>query len=121
MRFYLPHGMLKRTDVDLSDLTTVKQTGEPRWDPEVPDVLVVPTDREPTKAERAKIKRRLTTVDPLDEDLHTQIANVRDDLAKFAALTKPTTKQTEDAVKSLCKAVGALVDLHLREPNGIDG
>lgn len=67
MRLYLPNGLLKRTDADLSDLTASQRTCEPHWDTEEADVLVIPMDPEPPEGEQAAIRRRLVTTDAADE------------------------------------------------------
>lgn len=67
MRLYLPNGMLKRADADLSDLTASQRTGTAYWDPQQVDVLVIPLDPEPTPEEAEAIRRRLVTADADDE------------------------------------------------------
>ena len=64
MRLYLPDGMLKRPNADLSDITRSKIVGRPYWDG---DWAIFPFDKEPTKAEQDRIRRRLVTVDAADE------------------------------------------------------
>lgn len=77
MRLYLPNGLSKRPAADLSDVTTAKRTGDPYWDPNEADWLVLPLDREPTKAEAEKIRRRITTADAAEEALLTDIVATR--------------------------------------------
>lgn len=67
MRFYLPRGLLKRAQVDLSDLTESRRVGDCHWDPAEVDVLVCPMDPEPTVAEQVAIRRRLVTADEVEE------------------------------------------------------
>lgn len=65
LRLYLPDGLAKRADADVSDLTGCKRVGEQYWEPG--DVLVVPMDKMPPAAERAAIRRRMVTADAADE------------------------------------------------------
>lgn len=82
MRLYLPNGMLKRPDADLSDLTASVRTGEPYWDPDELDVLVIPFDRAPGPVQQEKIRRRLVTADAAEEaDLYALIADAKDPTA----------------------------------------
>ena len=81
MRLYLPNGMLKRANADLSDLTSSKRTGAPYFEPG--DWLVLPFDKEPTKAEADRIRRRITTADAAEE---AAVAALMDD--RKAAKTK---------------------------------
>lgn len=67
MRLYLPNGMLRRPDADLSDLTTSVPAGAPYWDADEVDVLVYPMDPEPSPSEQAAIRRRLVTAHDADE------------------------------------------------------
>lgn len=67
VRLYLPGGLLKRADADLSDLTTSQRTGDPYWAADEVDVLVVPLSGSPTAAQQKKIRRRLVTIDAADE------------------------------------------------------
>lgn len=84
MRLYLPHGLLKRADADLSDLTASTREGDAYWDDDEPDVLVLPLFPEPTTAEQAAIRRRLVSVDAADE------AHLYDLLAAADDPTAPT-------------------------------
>lgn len=67
MRLYLPGGLLKRAEADVSDLTDSTRSGACYWDPAELDVLVCPFDPEPTEAESVAIRRRVVTVDAADE------------------------------------------------------
>jgi hypothetical protein len=78
MRLYLPGGLLKRADADLADLTTSERTGEPYWDLEELDVLVVPLCPEPSPDDQAAIRRRLVTADAADEARYTELLSMRD-------------------------------------------
>jgi hypothetical protein len=77
VRLYLPNSILKRAEADLSDITTAKRTGTPYWDPATVDWLVLPLDKEPTKAEADKIRRRITTGDAAEEALVVELVEAR--------------------------------------------
>jgi hypothetical protein len=81
VRLYLPNGMLKRPNVDLSDLTTATLVSEPHWDPDALDVVVLDFDHEPTPAEKTAIRRRLVTADAADEAHLDELLTARADPA----------------------------------------
>jgi hypothetical protein len=77
MRLYLPNGMLKRPDADLSDLTEAQRLGEPDWEPG--DWLVQEFDRPLTEAEQTAIRRRFVTADAADEAHLAELLTARAD------------------------------------------
>jgi hypothetical protein len=120
MRLYLPNGMLKRPEADLSDLTTSRQTGERRWADDEPDVLEIPFDVEPTPTEQAAIELRLTTETPVEETLHARVLAAYKSLQDYEALASPTGPQTTAIVKVLCKVARGLIRLQLRQLDKTD-
>jgi len=100
MLLYLPNGLLKRVDADLSNLTDSQRVGAARWlrSDELPvvvdgeqrdvDVLLLPLDPPPSPEERVAIRRRLVTADAEDEamlqvliaEAHTPDLSVKDQL-----------------------------------------
>lgn len=112
MKAYLPWGQLKRrADVDLSDLTAAKPTGEPHWDSDEPDVLMLPLSPTPTPAEQVAILRRLTTVNPVEEALHKRLDDAYPELLAFEALAKPTNNDQIAAMKLFSKVLRAQIRL----------
>lgn len=120
MRFYLPKGMLKRPDADISDLTTAERTGEPYWAPDEVDVLVVPMDREPTADEQAAILQRITTDSGVEGTLQARAVAAYADLQAFERLTNPTNAQRDAVLRLLCKVARALIRLQLRRLDAVD-
>jgi hypothetical protein len=121
MKAYLPYGQLKRrADVDLSDLTASKRTGEPHWDPVEPDMLVVPMSPEPTPAEKAEILRRLTSDNPVEEKLNKRLDDAYAEFLAFEALAQPNNNAQIAVLKLLCKVVRALIRLQRRRLDAVD-
>lgn len=120
MKAYLPHGQLKRGNVDLSDLTASKRTGEPHWDSVEPDVLVLPMTPEPTPAEQAAIVRRLTTEDTVEEKLNKRLDDAYAEFLAFEALPQPNNNAQIAVLKLLCKVVRALIRLQRRQLDKAD-
>ena len=120
MRLYLPSGKLKNPGAEFADLTTAKQTDDPYWSTDEPDVLVIPFDTEPTTAEQDAIARRLTTAPGVEGTLHTRVTAAYDQLLAFENTTTPTSAQTVAAVKLLCKVARGLIRLRMRQYDKAD-
>lgn len=122
MKLPLPSGQLKKQvvdDVDMSDLTASKRTGDAYWDPD--NVLVIPFDKEPTAAEQEAIKQRLTSDGSVEEQLQrlgmaamTSDRKFRDTTAKqitdaaTAIINDPANNKTN--IQQLAQSVRALAN-----------
>lgn len=123
MRVYLPGDMLKRdADVDLSDLTGCRRAGEPYWDPDELNVLVIPFDREPTQTEQAAITQRLTTPTDggVEETLHKRVMAAYADLQAFENQANVSNADVVRIVRLLCKVARGLIRLQLRQLDKTD-
>lgn len=103
------HGIIlaRSAEQDFSDLTTARLTGEPAWELETTDTLVLPFDRDPTAAEQVRIRRRLVTPDAATEAHVTTLAEGR-------AALKALPPQSNAALKAIVASQVAVLDTLLK-------
>ena len=102
--------LARAADVDVSDLTTAKRTGRARW--VSPTRLSIPFDKDPTPAEVAAIRRRLTTATPEEEAL---VASMESSLAEVEAMLSNPNSGQQSPPQILGRAVATLLRWRLHE------
>lgn len=87
---------------DFSDLITsgAVKTGGATWDPDVPDLLIIPFSPEPTAAEQWAITRRLFTLDATEESLYTASETAQTNNTTWRTNTSPQVTSGATAIEN---------------------